>query len=1378
MRTTTIRASESVLAKGNIAAKMLTILLGFLCFSSPFSYAGDTYFTNSDNEDNAGTQTPDGDLGVFITEPDANHPIEFNIDVTGTLPASEAHLSINAFDIDEELFELNQVFLNGNLLDTLHGESDENTTTVFSVPTNIVQAGNNLVEILVDPDGWTLRVNWGQLLIDGGAETNAIIQDSEITSYSADITTSTLNVNVDLGINTNGNYRVELNLLDQNNNNIGYAFEDFSANSGDQLSRNYPLSYSTASFSGTFRVEVLLFFDNGSIDVHESLDTFEFDHLQTIGPSLPAEAQVSTIDASNFSVIADGTTPTTITVQGIDSTLGNTQYSGQTVMLNTTAGALGPVTDNGNGTYTATLTAASSTSVATITGTIDGLAIVDTATVSFVPGSASRFTSTISSADASIEANGQSSTVITVQTIDAFGNNLVQGGNAVVLNTSSGSLSAISDQGDGTYVATLTSSTEVTTATISGTLNGADFIDNEIVNFTVGPANINNTTINASLPAIYADGSSESIITIQTFDLGGNPLTTGGDNIVLNTNAGTISAVTDNANGTYTATLRSLTIPGTASVSGLLDGSFIADSASVDFVAIPTVTPLNTNTATPTIQGTLELIAGASFSVNVNGVTYNLGDGNLFLSANDWALTIPPGNALTDGTYSVTASVIDGAAHISTDQSSNELFLDLTPPTLSLDSLPDATSLNILSYEISGSCSTLNDLLSITLTDINNDTVTFPNLNCPNGAFSQTVNMAALSDGMITIEVLVSDLGGNEASTSTSINKDGCVPSDIGLLCDDDNDGIPNGIEEILGTDSNDSDSDGDSISDEIEIGSDFNFPSDSDGDGIIDALDEDSDNDGIFDIGEAGNNPDTPRDFDGDGTPDYRDRDSDNDNVPDAVEFNYFNLDPDNDGNLNFIDRDSDDDGIPDALENGISQNQDSDFDGIDDAFDVDNTQGQDSNNDGIDDSVRLLDTDQDGRYNIFDIDSDNDGISGRTESSLLGALDSDGDGISDRFDADNTGGNDYNLDGIDDRATLLDSDGDGVPDYLDLDSDNDSLMDIVEAGGSDVNPVDGLVDNPDADQGQLVAPTDSDGDGIPDYLDLQSDNAFNNGIGSFDIQQNPDSPLIDQNNDGVVDSTTDADQDGVADSTDETKFGFGSNPDFDGDGIPNNEDLDDDNDGIPDALEGNGTIDSDGDGYADSQDLDADNDGITDLFESRFGLEDQNQDGIADNFTDQNNDGLDDNISPNAEAIDSDNDGVPDFRDIDSDGDSISDLQETAEANNINASIMDQDGDGRADTVRNGQVLTFISPIDSDGDGQADYLDTDSDNDGLSDQQEAASADRLESQSDELRTAVGGAGALSWEILLLLALALVSSLRLLHNNIFNQNSNSGFGS
>ena len=458
-----------------------------------------------------------------------------------------------------------------------------------------------------------------------------------------------------------------------------------------------------------------------------------------------------------------------------------------------------------------------------------------------------------------------------------------------------------------------------------------------------------------------------------------------------------------------------------------------------------------------------------------------------------------------------------------------------------------------------------------------------------------------------------------------------------------------------------DLDSDNDAINDVIE-GRAGNFP-DANGDGIVDGAD--TDGDGIKDgvdgtpaaFGDA-NDP-APTNTDNDATPDFRDPDSDNDGLTDLRESGINPvIDANNDGRVDDA-SDPDGDGIPVPV------------DGLPAAFgDANNPTLPDSNGNGTPDyrdPAAPVDTDTDGIPDVTDLDDDNDGILDTTETSTArNNGDTDGDGIADRLDLDSdndgilditesgrTTGADANgdgrldgpvgTDGIPDSVQptpnggainylVADTDGDSRPDFQDLDSDNDGLNDVREANGTDANG-DGQADNPINGNGVPgsvpaagLTPPDTDGDGKPDFRDLDSDNdAINDviegGAGSF-----PDA-----NGDGIVDGA-DSDGDGIKDGVDGAPATFG-----------------DANDPTP--------TNSDTDATPDFRDSDSDNDGLTDLRESGANpAVDANNDGKVDDITDPDNDGIPAPVdglpaafgdANNPTLPDSNGNGTPDYRD-----------------------------------------------------------------------------------------------------------------------------------
>ncbi len=403
----------------------------------------------------------------------------------------------------------------------------------------------------------------------------------------------------------------------------------------------------------------------------------------------------------------------------------------------------------------------------------------------------------------------------------------------------------------------------------------------------------------------------------------------------------------------------------------------------------------------------------------------------------------------------------------------------------------------------------------------------------------------------------------------------------------------------------------------------------------------------------------------------------------------------------------------------------------------------------------IELQNTDGDAVINSKDSDSDNDGIPDLYEvGNGAAAFDTNGNGFLDVIDgfvdngilANSTAGN-----GLDDRIenlvgtadagiTPIDSfTADGIPDYLDLDSDDDGIPDNIEAqttagyqpplgADDDGDGIDNQYDTDFAGSTPITAPTDTDGnttENLPDYLDLDADDDTYSDTVEAGLTN--DGMTTDTDGDGLLDTFDTVDTTGLAfdvndalnngasdtnndDNAATPEVDFRETLDNDGDGIIDSVDLDDDNDGIPDLVETNGndpTADGDGDGVPAYLDNDDTNPSIGDT------------DGAVQPAFDIDGDGISNHLD-----LDADNDGILDIVEgggIDANGDGEVDYPTVGDP----TSIIDADNDGLADVVDNvGGTFTNGTPLttpNTDNTGNPNYLDIDSDDDGIPDNVEA---------------------------------------------------------
>jgi gliding motility-associated-like protein len=347
--------------------------------------------------------------------------------------------------------------------------------------------------------------------------------------------------------------------------------------------------------------------------------------------------------------------------------------------------------------------------------------------------------------------------------------------------------------------------------------------------------------------------------------------------------------------------------------------------------------------------------------------------------------------------------------------------------------------------------------------------------------------------------------------------------------------------------------------------------------------------------------------------------------------------------------------------------------------------------------------------------------------EARFIAPSDFDNDGVFDIVDVDDDN------DGILDTEEAGNTDPSTNPDAINLDADGDGCFDVTEAGFTDNGAgMLGTVNPPAVDATGLVTsatdgyttPNDLDNNGTPDFQEAGSaaaittqpeDQNFIPGDAvTFDVVASADTYQWEESTDG---STWTALADGgnysgtttaslTIANVDISMLGYTyrvmvnniayacdpvttsdvaalvSLPDNDNDGVPDIVDVDDDNDGIFDTDEQDASgadIDSNNNGTPDRFELDSDSDGCDDVTEA--------------GFTDGDGDGLLGNspvtVDPLTGQVTSGTDGYTTPNDLDNNG--TYDFQETGSPANITGDPIDQD------FILNGSA-TFTAASDGD--------------------------------------------------------------------------------
>ncbi|MDE6845080.1 MAG: hypothetical protein K2J99_04860, partial [Lachnospiraceae bacterium] len=262
-----------------------------------------TLMVTTDNENNSHTGTADGDIDVMIGSSDAYaaHPIEISFTLN-ELPAQSAYLAVKAYDVDEEYGEIDRVYLNDdiytltNAIGNLSGTDCTWNTTVLEIPIDRLQKGKNVISVTV-PSGWVAKVDWMQLVLDGGAV------DSNIEDFSLKIKDTitkggnvTVYSDVTIKQKVNTKYVTEYTLTQESTGNaLDVCFGSVA------VTETVGLTMPLTSPSGMYKITGIL--KNPSTEEIKAIDSITFYFIKDVGVGPGASHTMTPDTLTNQSVV-------------------------------------------------------------------------------------------------------------------------------------------------------------------------------------------------------------------------------------------------------------------------------------------------------------------------------------------------------------------------------------------------------------------------------------------------------------------------------------------------------------------------------------------------------------------------------------------------------------------------------------------------------------------------------------------------------------------------------------------------------------------------------------------------------------------------------------------------------------------------------------------------------------------------------------------------------------------------------------------------------------------------------------------------------------------------------------------------------------------
>lgn len=253
-----------------------------------------TLMVTTDNENNSHTGKADGDIDENMGFSNKKHPIElaFTLD---ELPTQSAYLAVKAYDVDEDYGETDYVYLNDDIylpmdqtnqfnkkynnetIGYLSGTDNTWNTSVLEIPLEKLKKGKNVISVTVAPPTWIVRIDWMQLVLDGGAADPDIEKFSlELQDTSTKGKTVTVHSLVTIRQKGKKEYATEYTLTQtETGNALDACFGK--AQSQEQIALSMPLD----SPSGVYKITGIL--KDPDTEAIKATDSFSFYFNQGVG---------------------------------------------------------------------------------------------------------------------------------------------------------------------------------------------------------------------------------------------------------------------------------------------------------------------------------------------------------------------------------------------------------------------------------------------------------------------------------------------------------------------------------------------------------------------------------------------------------------------------------------------------------------------------------------------------------------------------------------------------------------------------------------------------------------------------------------------------------------------------------------------------------------------------------------------------------------------------------------------------------------------------------------------------------------------------------------------------------------------------------------